>query len=127
MIKTSKVIPSIEPSKFTDISIGLADIAPDTETFLPRLLGVDPLALEPFSDWAYNLTLARLISDSSINIKLFKFSLRICCQNSYRRFCTLSLPLADRKSVFFGESHVQPLCHSSHCSSTDSYADFLMQ
>jgi len=101
MIKASNVIPSIEPSKFTDISTVLTDIAHDTETFLPRLLGVDPLALEPFSDWAYNLTLARLISDSSINIKLFKFSLRICCQNSYRRFCTLSLPLADGKSVFF--------------------------
>jgi len=127
MIKASNVISSIEPSKFTNVSTILTDIAPDTDTFLPRLLGVEPLALEPFSDWAYNLTLARFTPDSSINIKLFKFSFRICCQNSYRRFCTLSWPLADGKTVFFFESHVQPLCHSSNCSPTDSYADFLMQ
>jgi hypothetical protein len=127
MIKASNASPSIEPSKFIDVSTFFTDIVPDIETFLPRLLGVEPLALEPFSDWAYNLTLARFTPDSSINIKLFKFSFRICCQNSYRRFCTLSRPLADGKTVFFFESHVQPLCHSSHCSSTDSYADLLMQ
>jgi hypothetical protein len=61
MIKASNVIPSIEPSKFTESSTVLTDTTPDIETFLPRLLGLDSLAIEPFSDWAYNLTLAKLI------------------------------------------------------------------
>jgi hypothetical protein len=69
MIKASNVIPSIEPNKLTDVSTFSTDIAPNIATFLPRLFGLSPLALEPFNDLAYNLTIARLTRNSSINIK----------------------------------------------------------
>ena len=63
-------MPSIEPTKFTDVKTFLTDIDPtNIDTFLPRLLGFEPLALEPFNDRAYNLTIARFTPDSSIKIK----------------------------------------------------------
>ena len=42
-------MPSIEPTKLTDVKTCLTDIAPNIDTFLPRLFGLDPLALEPFN------------------------------------------------------------------------------
>jgi hypothetical protein len=48
-------MPSIEPNKFIDVTTFLTDIAPNIDTFLPRLFGFNPLALEPFNDRAYNL------------------------------------------------------------------------
>src|SRR4028119_1408174 len=80
-------------------------IAPIIETFLTRLFGFEPWALERFRDRAYNLTIAKLTPDSSMNIKSLKQTSLIFCQNSYRRFRTLSVPLSEGKRVFF-KSHV---------------------
>ncbi len=52
-------------------------MAPIIETFLPRLFGFAPLALEPLKDRAYNLTIAKLTPDSSMNIKSLKPTSRI--------------------------------------------------
>ena len=86
MIKASNVIASVVPIKLTYVKTSLTDIAPIIETFLPRLFGFGPLALEPFRDRAYNLTIAKFTPHSSMNIKSFKQISRIFCQNSYRRF-----------------------------------------
>ena len=101
MIKASNVIASVVPIKLTDVRTYLTDIAPISETFLPRLFGFGPWALEPFRDRAYNLTIAKFTPDSSMNIKSLKQTSRIFCQNSYRRFRTLSVPLSEGKRVFF--------------------------
>jgi hypothetical protein len=85
MIKASNVIVSVVPIKLTDVRTSLTDIAPIIETFFPRLFGFAPRALEPFKDLAYNLTIAKLTPDSSMNIKSLKQTSRIFCQNSYRR------------------------------------------
>jgi hypothetical protein len=105
MIKASNVIASVVPIKLTDVRTSLTDIAPIIETFLTRLFGFEPWALEPFRDRAYNLTIAKLTPDSSMNIKSLKQTSRIFCQNSYRRFRTLSVPLSEGKRVFL-KSHV---------------------
>jgi hypothetical protein len=52
---------------------------------LPRLVGFGPLALSPFKDLAYSLTIAKLTPDSSMNIKSFKLISLIVFQNSHRR------------------------------------------
>ena len=85
MIKASNVIVSVVPIKLTDVRISLTDIAPIIETFFPRLFGFYPRVLEPFNDLAYNLIIAKLTPDSSMNIKSFKQTSRTFCQNSYRR------------------------------------------
>ena len=79
----------------------MTDIAPIIETFLPRLFGFASLAIEPLKDRAYNLTIAKLTPDLSMNIKYLKQTYRIVFQNSYRRFRTLSVPLFEEKRVFF--------------------------
>jgi hypothetical protein len=43
------------------------------------------LALSPFKALAYNLTIAKLTPDSSMNIKSLKLIFLIVSQNSYRR------------------------------------------
>jgi hypothetical protein len=101
MIKASNVIASVVPVKLTDVRTSLTDMAPIIETFFPRLLGFSLRVLQPFKDLAYNLTITKLTPDSSINIKSFKQTSRIFCQNSYRRLRTLSVPFALGKSVFF--------------------------
>ena len=135
---SSNVIASVVPIKLTDVKTSLTDIAPIIETFLPRLFGFGPWALEPFRDRAYsgsqksevcpmpyalcpmpyalcpmpsrtssfwerlyNLTIAKFTPHSSMNIKSLKQTSRIFCQNSYRRFWTLSVPLSEGKRVFF--------------------------
>lgn len=85
IIKASNVIASVPPIRLTDVKISLTDIAPIIETFLPRLVGFGPLALSPFKDLAYNLTIAKLTPDSSMNIKSFKLISLIFFQNSHRR------------------------------------------
>ncbi len=35
-------MPFIEPIKFTDAATFLTDMAPNIDTFLPRLFGLDP-------------------------------------------------------------------------------------
>ena len=72
IIKASNVIASVAPIRLTDVKISLTDIAPVIETFLPGLVGFEPWALSPFKDLAYNLTIAKLTPDSSMNIKSFK-------------------------------------------------------
>ena len=79
------MIRKLVPIKLTDVRTSLTHIAPIIETFLPRLLGFDLLALEPFRDRAYNLTIAKFTPHSSMNIKSFKQTPRIFCQNSYSR------------------------------------------
>lgn len=81
MIKASNVIASVVPIKLTDVRTSLTDIAPIIETFLPRLFGFELWALEPFRERAYNLTIAKLTPDSSMNIKSLKQISRIFCQN----------------------------------------------
>src|SRR4028119_557143 len=66
--KASNVIASVPPIRLTDVKISLTDIAPIIETFLPRLVGFDPLAFSPFKDLAYNLTIAKLTPDSSMDL-----------------------------------------------------------
>ena len=85
IIKASNVIASVPPIRLTDVKIYLTDIAPIIETFLPRLVGFSPLAFSPFKDLAYNLTIAKLTPDSSINIKSFKPYSLIFLPNSHRR------------------------------------------
>jgi hypothetical protein len=82
MIKASNLIASLVPLKLTDVRTSLTDIAPIIETFVPRLFGFSPLALEPFRDRAYNLTIANLTPDSSMNIKSVKQNYRIFFQGS---------------------------------------------
>ena len=102
MIKASNVIASVVPVKLTDVRTSLTDMAPIIEKIFLRLLGFGQKSREPFKDLAYNLTIAKLDPDSSINIKSFKQTYRIFCQNnSYRRLKTLSVPFALGKSVFF--------------------------
>ena len=102
MIKASNVIASVVPVKLTDVRTSLTDMAPIIEKIFLRLLGFRQKSREPFKDLAYNLTIAKLDPDSSINIKSFKQTYRIFCQNnSYRRLKTLSVPFALGKSVFF--------------------------
>src|SRR4028119_1810131 len=84
IIKASNVIASVPPIRLTAVKILLTDIAPIIETFLPRLVGFEPLALSPFKDLAYNLT-AKLTPDSSMNIKSFKPYSLIVFHNSHRR------------------------------------------
>jgi hypothetical protein len=105
MIKASNVILSVVPIKLTDVRTSLTDIAPIIETFLPSLFGFCPWDLEPFRDRAYNLTIAKLTPDSSMNIKSLKQTSRIFFPNSYRRFRTRSVPLSEGNRVFFS-SHV---------------------
>ena len=101
MIKASNVIAWIVPVKLSDVRTSFIDMAPIIETVFPRLLGFGSRVLEPFKDLVYNLTLAKLTPDSSINIKSFKQTSRIFCQNSYRRLRTLSVPFALGKRIFF--------------------------
>src|SRR4028118_709664 len=82
IIKASNVIASAPPIRLTDVKILLTDIAPIIETFLPRLVGLSPGAFSPFKDLAYNLTIAKLTPDSSMNIKSFKLIFLIVFQNS---------------------------------------------
>ena len=79
MIKASNVIASVVPVKLTEVRTSLTNMAPLIEIFFPGLLGFYPRALEPFKDLAYNLTIAKLTPDSSINIKSFKQTSRIFC------------------------------------------------
>jgi hypothetical protein len=85
IIKASNVIASVPPIRLTDLKILLTDTAPIVQTFLPRLVGFSPVALSPFKDIAYNLTIAKLTPDSSMNIKSFKLIFLIVFQNSDRR------------------------------------------
>ena len=85
IIKASNVSASVRPIRLTDVKILLTDIAPIIETFLPRLVGFGQGDLSPFKDLAYNLTLAKLTPDSSMNIKSFKLIFLIVFQNSPRR------------------------------------------
>src|SRR4028119_139104 len=101
MIKASNVIVSVVPIKLTDVRTSLTDIAPIIERFFPRLFGFAPRTLEPFKDLAYNLTIAKLTPDSSMNIKSLKQTSRTFCQNSYRRLRTLDRAFRARKESFF--------------------------
>ena len=74
---------------------------PITETFLPRLSGLEPLALFPLGDRANCLVRAKFIPDSSIKIMSFARIPRTDCQKSKRCCCTLSLSFSVGCNVFF--------------------------
>ena len=52
----------------TDVRTLLTDVDPVIEKFFPRLLCFSSRVFEPCKDLAYNLTIANLTPDSSINI-----------------------------------------------------------